>query len=83
MPSLHCIFDLDGTLFDSHSQIINAVAWTRRRHGLQDLNDDEIGSLIGLPASYLFADVKSSGVEIAELVSNFRDRLMVEIMNPH
>lgn len=80
MYPLHCIFDLDGTLFDSHLQIISAAAWTRSLYGLQELDPREIKNLIGLPARFLFADVKDSRVDMPELVLSFRNRLRVEIM---
>jgi len=79
MSPLHCIFDLDGTLFDSHLQIVNAALWTRNLYGLQELDPLEIKDLIGLPARFLFADVKESTIDMPQLVLSFRSRLKVEI----
>lgn len=76
---MHCIFDLDGTLFDSHGQIIRALAWTRRNNGYANLSEAEAKSLIGLPAKLLFADLDMSPNQVERLVIEFRKRLKVEI----
>lgn len=77
--NLHCIFDLDGTLFDSHQQIINAVAWTRKKNQLEELDASRIKELIGLPAKHLFTDVGLDQGAINSLVVEFRERLKTEI----
>lgn len=78
--TLHCIFDLDGTLFDSHQQIINAVAWTRKKNRLEELDASLIKELIGLPAKHLFTDVELDQGTLNSLVVEFRERLKTEIV---
>ena len=48
------IFDLDGTLLDSASQIVPAVIETRLFFKLPILSEEEIYRLIGRPAAELF-----------------------------
>lgn len=76
---MHCIFDLDGTLFDSHRQIITALEWTRHVNGFDSLSEAEVKNLIGLPAKLLFANLDLSLSEIERLVFEFRERLKIEI----
>jgi phosphoglycolate phosphatase len=76
----HCIFDLDGTLFDSSNQILNAISITRESNKLKKLSVDEIKRRIGLPATYLFEDVDESDQAIQNLVREFRENLRREIV---
>ena len=76
---MHLIFDLDGTLFNSHNQIINALAWTREKYSLPMLSETEVRNLIGLSARQLFADQNLGTEKLEILVTEFRNRLKSEI----
>ena len=76
---MHLIFDLDGTLFNSHNQIINALAWTREKYGFPLLSETEVKKLIGLSARRLFADQDLKPGQVEMLVFEFRNRLKFEI----
>jgi len=79
VPRVHCIFDLDGTLFDSHLQIVRAVDWTRNHYGFEAISEDDIKNLIGLPAKRLFQDIVASDLDMNEVVATFRNQLKHEI----
>jgi len=73
------IFDLDGTLIDSASQIARAVNKTLDTHGYPLRADGEIFKEIGLPASALFAYLDLTELENTEIISEFRLHLAAEI----
>ena len=66
------LFDLDGTLLDSTSQISEAVALTRQKLQLPSANMKYLHSVIGLPAEYLFGDLSLQDNEIVSAVKSFR-----------
>lgn len=74
-----CIFDLDGTLFDSRYQILNAVHATRTSFGLSPTSLETIESKIGFPAETLFEDLSNYPISKSELVARFRENLRIEI----
>lgn len=74
------IFDLDGTLFDSSSQIYRALCVTRTKQGMPSIGFDEVSKLIGLRAEELFATVDLNPKELSEAVSLFRSNLETEIV---
>jgi phosphoglycolate phosphatase len=74
------IFDLDGTLFDSSSQIYRALCITRIEQGMPAISFDEVSKLIGLRAEELFASVDLNPKELSEAVSLFRSNLETEIV---
>ena len=74
-----CIFDLDGTIFNSQEQIVNAVNVTRSFHDLSPAPSEFIQSKIGLPAENLFSDLSDVDVAKFNLVETFRKNLKVEI----
>ena len=74
------IFDLDGTLFDSSSQIYRALCVTRIEQGMPPIGFDEVSKLIGLRAEELFATVDLNPKELSEAVSLFRSNLETEIV---
>lgn len=73
------IFDLDGTLFDSSSQIYRALCVTRIEQGMPSISFNEVSKLIGLRAEELFATVDLNQKELSEAVSLFRKNLETEI----
>lgn len=74
------IFDLDGTLFDSEIQIFNALNSARIEFGFLPINQEEIVSLIGLPAKELLGDLKLSDHKVSEIVDYFRIELQKSIL---
>lgn len=73
------IFDLDGTLFDSESQISHAINKVRRNKGYPNFEDTELSALIGLSAVELVRDLQLPRNEEVELVKDFREELAIEI----
>lgn len=69
------VFDLDGTLFESHHQIIEVVNSIRVAMSQEPLSFEAAFQKIGLPASSFFADLEFSEKQINEAVSIFRARL--------
>lgn len=69
------VFDLDGTLFQSHHQIIDIVNLTRVEMSHEALPFEAAFQKIGLPASSFFDDLKFSDQQIIEAVATFRARL--------
>jgi len=78
------IFDLDGTLFDSATQISDAVNSTRTILGYLPLTLFEARKLIGLPAEALFSDLKLESLALERAVKAFRIALskLVRQRNP-
>lgn len=70
------IFDLDGTLIDSSDQILEALNFTLNRNGLPVQDSSEIFPLIGLPPARFLSKLDLSEVQIANLITEFRDRLL-------
>jgi phosphoglycolate phosphatase len=73
------IFDLDGTLIDSAGQISRAVNKTLEGRGKMPRPEAEILKHIGLPAFALFNHLTLTESESAEMVSEFRFQLSIEI----
>lgn len=79
MPDLF-VFDLDGTLFDSHEQIIRAANATRAANLLPLIDERDAVGLVGLLADKLFPqDFGGASVALDSLVSEFRLRLTDEV----
>ncbi len=70
------IFDLDGTLIDSSDQILEALNFALSRNGLPIQDSSQIFPLIGLPPSRFLSNLDLSEVQIAKLITEFRDRLL-------
>ncbi len=70
------IFDLDGTLIDSSDQILEALNFTLNRNGLPIQERSEIFPLIGLPPARFLSKLDLSEVQIANLITEFRARLL-------
>ena len=74
------IFDLDGTLFDSHNQIIRSANATRAANSLPQIDPLQAARLVGLPARTLFpTEDGADASKIERIVSEFRMRLAHEI----
>jgi phosphoglycolate phosphatase len=73
------IFDLDGTLFDSATQICTAVNSTRKVLGYPPLAFHKIRKLIGLPAEELFGDLNLESATLERVVNTFRIDLTKEV----
>ncbi len=70
------IFDLDGTLIDSANQILEALNFTLNRNVLPIQDSSEIFPLIGLPPARFLSKLNLSEVQITNLITEFRDRLL-------
>lgn len=77
------IFDLDGTLIDSSSQIIQAVQLTRKNLQVENADYEFLYSKIGLPAKELFSDLNLNDFEAESLVSHFRNLLRELVLSRH
>jgi phosphoglycolate phosphatase len=69
------IFDLDGTLIDSFSQIADACNAIRIHHGFAKAQLGALKNLVGLPADLLFADLNLPTNAVEKLVREFRMEL--------
>ncbi|WP_339734283.1 HAD hydrolase-like protein [uncultured Gimesia sp.] len=70
------ILDLDGTISDSSSGIINCINHALKTHGLPTAYDDLIKQEIGPPLNETFLNL-SPGItpsEVSKLVSTYRER---------
>lgn len=75
------IFDLDGTLFDSSEQILRAANLARDIYNQPKLSKDRADFVIGLEASELFSDLPLNPAEVSEIVNEFRDALLKEVLS--
>ena len=73
------IFDLDGTLVDSHGQIEFAMNTARIALGYAESPLGQIFEKLGLPVNDLFSDLKLSPICQDELIVEFRMRLYESI----
>ena len=74
-PPRAVIFDLDGTLMDTSSEICTALATTFRDHGLPPLDKPAVEAMIGKGVRVLIeralARVAANGVDIDETLNRF------------
>lgn len=78
--SILFIFDLDGTLFDSHDQIIRAANETLAANSLSEIDPMQAVGLFGLRARKLFSlEAGEDDSHTERLVLEFRVRLTKEI----
>lgn len=75
------IFDLDGTLFDSSEQILRAANLARDIYNQPKLSKHRADLVIGLKASELFSDLPLNPAEVSEIVNEFRDALLKEVLS--
>jgi phosphoglycolate phosphatase len=77
---LSFVFDLDGTLIDSTKDISEAMNSVRAKHGYSEMDLNEYGKLVGLPAISLLEDLMVD-VEIKKkLLLEFRFTLREQII---
>lgn len=69
------LFDLDGTLFESHHQIVASVNYVRKLFGHPEASEETLVSKIGPPAYHLFEDLDLDSESIGNLVDIFRQDL--------
>lgn len=82
MKYSHVIFDLDGTLVDSASEIHEAAAEVCREHELKIPSLDYIRSMSGSPPSLFFLDHGGIDSNVQELVIQFRSYLAAHAGDP-
>lgn len=82
MKYAHIIFDLDGTLVDSASEIHEAAVAVSQVHGLQVPSLDYIRKMTGSPPQLFFLDHGCEEVMADQLVSEFRAHLASHAGNP-
>lgn len=75
MKYSHIIFDLDGTLVDSASEIHEAAVAVCREHGLTIPSLDYIRMMTGSPPRLFFLDHGCSEVDAGARVAEFRAHL--------
>jgi phosphoglycolate phosphatase len=69
------LFDLDGTLVDSTHQIVAAANKARINFGISIRSREYYLERIGLPADFLFEDLRQNDQDVAVLVDKFRENL--------
>lgn len=75
------IFDLDGTIVNSKSHIVDAVIDTGREFFLPEIQKEEVEDKIGLSAERLFPDILD-GYLLTKLVTKFRIHLSKKQFSP-
>jgi phosphoglycolate phosphatase len=73
------LFDLDGTLIDSHDQIETALNVARVELGYGTSPLGQVFQKLGQPVSDLFIDLELNPVQQEQLISTFRSHLDKEI----
>jgi phosphoglycolate phosphatase-like HAD superfamily hydrolase len=74
------IFDLDGTLFESHHQIIFCVNKARVAFGYDRVDEGVLLNKIGPPVNALFDDLELDSQHIDDIVWFFREELREVLM---
>jgi phosphoglycolate phosphatase len=77
--SLLMIFDLDGTLVDSNSQIATNLNRARSELLYDELDQDFYFRNVGLPVETLIADLNLENTQRQVLISRFREHLIRDI----
>jgi phosphoglycolate phosphatase len=73
------IFDLDGTLFESHHQIILSVNEARKQYNFNHAEHSELFPNIGPPVNVLFDDLGLEADELQKVIDFFRQDLRKRI----
>jgi phosphoglycolate phosphatase len=79
MEIIGFIFDLDGTLVDSQEQIENCLNKARIDLGYKESQFGYISNRLGLPIKELVSDLDLIDTQLEELVTLFRQYLILEI----
>lgn len=69
------VFDVDGTLLDTTEGVISAVKYTIKKHGLEELEENDLRKFIGPPIQDSFA--RQYGLEgeiLQDLATTFRNQ---------
>jgi phosphoglycolate phosphatase len=72
MASQIVVFDLDGTLVDSLSQIFTSCNEARKTMGLEELDEDVVKKSIGMSADLLFPELQGEEKKTKEALLAFR-----------
>jgi len=83
MMYAHVIFDLDGTLVDSSSEIYEAAVYVCREHNLKIPTFDYIRSMTGSPPRLFFLDHGCRDDDVDALVIEFRSYLADHAGDPN
>ncbi|QPN56322.1 HAD family hydrolase [Synechococcus sp. CBW1107] len=82
MKYAHIIFDLDGTLVDSASEIHEAAVAVCREHGLSIPSPEYIRTMTGSPPRLFFLDHGCSDADVEARVAEFRAHLATHAGDP-
>jgi phosphoglycolate phosphatase-like HAD superfamily hydrolase len=82
MKYTHIIFDLDGTLVDSATEIHEAAVATSKANGLNVPSLDYIRTMTGSPPRLFFLDHGCEEANVDRLVADFRSHLAAHAGNP-
>lgn len=74
------IFDLDGTLVDSLSQIENSLNFSREQHSLPQAPRGLVFQNLGLPIKHFFSDLDINREQEESLIKVFRTHLSKAIL---
>ena len=76
MPRDYYIFDLDGTISDPKVGIARSINFALESHDFESKDEDEIGSLIGLPLDRMYAQLVEATEPslVSSLVAKYRER---------
>jgi phosphoglycolate phosphatase len=77
------IFDLDGTLIESSTQIYRSIVLARQKLGFKLVDKKSIESKIGLDAKMLFQDLELTEPELVKSVETFREILANQEFSPN
>lgn len=77
--NLPLIFDLDGTLVDSATQIFTALNQACAEADLEYISKDLFDQKLGLPINSIISHLKLPLTQEKELVSSFRTKLKLQI----
>lgn len=77
--NLPLVFDLDGTLVDSATQILTALNQACSESDLEHMSKDLFDQKLGLPINSIISHLKLSSTQENKLISSFRTKLQIQI----